>query len=436
MANQFLNSGASRSELLAALMDKQNRRYSQQQDPSSIGEALARTGTRLVDAYSQKKLVDDELERRQKQQGVDRKAYQTALSGTPEVLGYDQSRQDMTNVTGPDTYDALPMPPMSVLEEAIVGGSDQAYKQAMNTKGLSNQAFSNLYNKLDASQTARNTEARAERNREKWIPKFDENGNPMWQTSSLTGEKKDFPDAPEQREQMNVVYDKFGKPSHMVNVVTGEITDVPDSLKTKKKTYRTLTDEEKAKQGYSPNHVVQERDDGSFVWANEDLMTKRMNLDLEDEKDYQTFALGAEKARRAIRNIDELIGRGNVNDDDYLPMHSGADGVLGSSQITIDYTDIQEDFVARYNQYMGGIFLEGIQGLKGTGPVTDVEGTKAAESLQRATLETSPELFRSALLDYRQVLIDSIAIKDEFYQERSNIRSGGQPKNRTPIGDM
>ena len=436
MANQFLNSGASRSELLAALMDKQNRRYSQQQDPSSIGEAFARTGTRLVDAYSQKKLVDDELERRQKQQGVDRKAYETAFSGTPEVLGYDQSRQDMTNVTGPDTYDALPMPPMSVLEEAIVGGSDQAYGQAMNTKGLSNQAFANLYNKRDAAQTARNTQARAERNREKFTIKYDQNGNAIGQESSLTGEMKPFPDAPTQNKNLNTVFDNNGNPTHQVDIFTGEIFAVPDNLLTKKKTYRTLTNEEKAKQGYSPNHVVQERDDGSFVWANEDLMTQRMNLNLEDAKEYQTFALGAEKARRAIRNIDELIGRGKVGDDDYIAMHSGADGVLGSSEINIDYSDIQEDFVARYNQYMGGIFLEGIQGLKGTGPVTDVEGGKAAQSLQRATLETSPELFRSALLDYRQTLIDSIAIKEGFYQERSNIRAGGQPKNRTPIGDM
>ena len=436
MANQFLNSGASRSELLAALMDKQNRRYSQQQDPSSIGEAFARTGSRLVDAYSQKKLVDDELERRQKQQGVDRKAYETAFSGTPEVLGYDQSRQDMTDVTGPDTYDALPMKPMSVLEEAIVGGSDQAYGQAMNTKGLSNQAFANLYNKRDAAQTARNTQARAERNREKFTIKYDQNGNAIGQESSLTGEMKPFPDAPTQNKNLNTVFDNNGNPTHQVDIFTGEIFAVPDNLLTKKKTYRTLTNEEKAKQGYSPNHVVQERDDGSFVWANEDLMTQRMNLNLEDAKEYQTFALGAEKARRAIRNIDELIGRGKVGDDDYIAMHSGADGVLGSSEINIDYSDIQEDFVARYNQYMGGIFLEGIQGLKGTGPVTDVEGGKAAQSLQRATLETSPELFRSALLDYRQTLIDSIAIKEGFYQERSNIRAGGQPKNRTPIGDM
>ena len=436
MANPFLNSSTSRSVLLDALMDKQNRRYSQQQDPSSIGEAFARTGTRLVDAYSQKKLVDDELERRQKQQGVDRKAYETAFSGTPEVLGYDQSRQDMTDVTGPDTYDALPMPPMSVLEEAIVGGSDQAYGQAMNTKGLSNQAFANLYNKRDAAQTARNTQARAERNREKFTIKYDQNGNAIGQESSLTGEMKPFPDAPTQNKNLNTVFDNNGNPTHQVDIFTGEIFAVPDNLLTKKKTYRTLTNEEKAKQGYSPNHVVQERDDGSFVWANEDLMTQRMNLNLEDAKEYQTFALGAEKARRAIRNIDELIGRGKVGDDDYIAMHSGADGVLGSSEINIDYSDIQEDFVARYNQYMGGIFLEGIQGLKGTGPVTDVEGGKAAQSLQRATLETSPELFRSALLDYRQTLIDSIAIKEGFYQERSNIRAGGQPKNRTPIGDM
>jgi len=436
MAGEFLKSGASRSELLASLMDKQNRQYAQQQDPSSIGEAFARTGTRLVDAFSQKKLVDDELERRQKQQGIDRKAYETAFSGTPEVLGYDQSRQDMTNVTGPDTYDALPMPPMSVLEEAIVGRSDQAYGQAMNTEGLSNQAFANLYNKRDAAQTARDTQARAERNRVKFTTVNDANGIPIGQLNSLTGEIIKFPDASKQLEQMNVVYDNDGSMLYMENMLTGEISDVPDHLKTKKKTYRTMSKEEQSKLGYGDAYVVQEKDDGSIVVANQELMTQRMDLNLKDAEEYQTFSLGAEKARRAIRNIDELIGRGNVGDDDYLPMHPGAGGVLGSSEITIDYTDTEEDFVARYNQYMGGIFLEGIQGLKGTGPVTDIEGTKAAESLQRATLETSPELFRSALLDYRQVLIDSIAIKEGFYQDRSRIRSGGQPKYKTPIGDM
>tara|TARA_R110000744_G_scaffold242376_1_gene359487 strand:+ start:127 stop:1560 length:1434 start_codon:yes stop_codon:yes gene_type:complete len=82
MAGEFLNSGASRSELLAALMDKQNRRYSQQQDPSSIGEALTRTGSRLVDAYSQKKLVDDELKRREELGAVSNEAMQTFLTGS------------------------------------------------------------------------------------------------------------------------------------------------------------------------------------------------------------------------------------------------------------------------------------------------------------------------------------------------------------------
>ena len=231
MANPFLNSSTSRSVLLDALMDKQNRRYAQEQNPSSIGEAFARTGTRLVDAYSQKKLVDDELERRQKQQGVDRKAYQTALSGTPEVLGYDQSRQDMTNVTGPDTYDALPMPPMSVLEEAIVGGSDQAYGQAMNMD-VSNEAFANLYNQRSAAKKEKDAQARAERNKTTQRVVRNNNGVPIaTETTDFYGNIIDYKviDArddgrkPTQREQDIGLMEKQGVPKKIaVGIATGQ----------------------------------------------------------------------------------------------------------------------------------------------------------------------------------------------------------------------
>jgi hypothetical protein len=87
MADNFLKSGASRSELLAALMDKQNRRYSQEQNPYSIGEAFTRTGSRLVDAYMQKKLMDEELERRKGQQSTDMAALKAYALGQQGIEG-------------------------------------------------------------------------------------------------------------------------------------------------------------------------------------------------------------------------------------------------------------------------------------------------------------------------------------------------------------
>lgn len=97
MANQFLNSGASRSELLAALMDKQQRRYAQQPNPYSVGEAFARTGARLADSFAQKGLVDDELKRRENIKQSNRNALQKYVTGTPTT----QSFGNVPEPTGP-----------------------------------------------------------------------------------------------------------------------------------------------------------------------------------------------------------------------------------------------------------------------------------------------------------------------------------------------
>tara|TARA_R110000868_G_scaffold287733_1_gene548044 strand:+ start:68 stop:1225 length:1158 start_codon:yes stop_codon:yes gene_type:complete len=164
MANPFLNSSTSRSVLLDALMDKQNRRYAQEQNPSSIGEAFARTGTRLVDAFSQKKLVDDELERRKTQRGVDREAFGIYNQGVKAKMGYDQSNQDMTGVDSVDTYNdpARPMPPTSVLEKAIVAQSPDARIAALENPNISDTMY-NTISTLSAQKQQDDLKYRRER---------------------------------------------------------------------------------------------------------------------------------------------------------------------------------------------------------------------------------------------------------------------------------
>jgi len=97
MAGEFLKSGASKSELLAALMDKQQRRYAQQPNPYSVGEAFARTGAKLVDSFAQKGLVDDELKRRENIKQSNRGALQKYVTGTPDT----QSFGNVPEPTGP-----------------------------------------------------------------------------------------------------------------------------------------------------------------------------------------------------------------------------------------------------------------------------------------------------------------------------------------------
>jgi hypothetical protein len=152
MADQFLNSGASRSELLAALMDKQNRRYSQEQNPSSIGEAFARTGTRLVDAYSQRKLVDDELKRRKIGDAATRDAYNIIGGGSyndPRLTG------DLTTTPG-EVVDGVQMGDVTertlAPERQYEPFSNEAYNAALNVNNLSSDIAAALLGQQITSQ--------------------------------------------------------------------------------------------------------------------------------------------------------------------------------------------------------------------------------------------------------------------------------------------
>ena len=157
MANQFLNSGASRSELLAALMDKQNRQYAQQSNPSSIGEALARTGTRLADAYSQKKLVDDELERRKIGDAATRDAYNIIGGGSyndPRLTG------DLTTTTG-EVVDGVQMGDVTQRTLAPQRQNEpfsaEAYNAGMNVNNLPTDVATALMGQQITSQEKLNS---------------------------------------------------------------------------------------------------------------------------------------------------------------------------------------------------------------------------------------------------------------------------------------
>jgi hypothetical protein len=197
MANQFLNSGASRSVLLDALMDKQNRQYAQQKDPSSIGEALARTGTRLVDAYSQKKLVDDELERRKIGDAATREAYNIIGGGSyndPSLTG------NLTTTPGA-IVDGVQMGDVTertlAPEQQYEPFSNQAYNAALNVNNLTSDVANTLMGQQIRSQEKLNSAQFAPKpigsTRSVMRPKLDtnggiindDNGNPIMEATDV-----------------------------------------------------------------------------------------------------------------------------------------------------------------------------------------------------------------------------------------------------------
>jgi len=160
----FLKTGASRSELLAALMDKQQRQYAQQPNPQSWGEAAAGLGSQLVDAVSKKSLVDEELKRRKLIDTADRNAIDTYMSGTPEWQNPDAIAgatpqgdpnfmaqpvysQDPNNLDANGNPVQLGMgvdPNQSTLVDAVAGFTPESAQIAMGGDNVSNETFGKL----------------------------------------------------------------------------------------------------------------------------------------------------------------------------------------------------------------------------------------------------------------------------------------------------
>ena len=102
--NGFIGGGPTRSALVAQLLQRQQRQHQQQPNPSGIGEALARTGSTLVDAFVSKQAIDDELERREQQQMANLKAMQIASGG---VQAWENPDFDPNAAGGSDNVNSI-----------------------------------------------------------------------------------------------------------------------------------------------------------------------------------------------------------------------------------------------------------------------------------------------------------------------------------------
>ena len=125
------------------------------------------------------------------------------------------------------------------------------------------------------------------------------------------------------------------------------------------------------------------------------------------------------EARESLPNVEasaaqltDLVGK--IVNHPALSSMVGMPGSFSGTGARLFGTPIagtpEADFQALLNQLEGQTFLQAYQGLKGGGPITDIEGQQAKQAISRlGQLGQSEESYRQAaqdLLDYTQALVD------------------------------
>jgi hypothetical protein len=77
------------------------------------------------------------------------------------------------------------------------------------------------------------------------------------------------------------------------------------------------------------------------------------------------------------------------------------------------------DFKARFDEIMGGAFLEAFETLKGGGAITETEGKKATAAKTRMSLAQSEKEFLAAANEYKAIVKTGI--------ERARKKAGEAP---------
>ena len=122
----------------------------------------------------------------------------------------------------------------------------------------------------------------------------------------------------------------------------------------------------------------------------------------------QTLPQVMQQGKTLIGAIDQMIGLKDAQGKVVIPEHKGLKDVVGT-MIPFEYKPFQggtpgADFKAYYDQVQGGAFLEAVQRMKGTGAITEIEGTKATAALLRASKAQTPDAFRNAMSEFRDII--------------------------------
>jgi hypothetical protein len=127
---------------------------------------------------------------------------------------------------------------------------------------------------------------------------------------------------------------------------------------------------------------------------------------------------------------DAMQGRIKVIDD--MLAKPGLDANLGLGSLIPNRPGSEASDAAPYiEQIKGGQFLEAYNTLKGGGQITEVEGKKAEAAIARMQTNQSPESFRAAALEFRDVIQGALDRQNRKAQEYGIA----QPQAAAPSGN-
>jgi hypothetical protein len=121
------------------------------------------------------------------------------------------------------------------------------------------------------------------------------------------------------------------------------------------------------------------------------------------------------RAEENIRLIDEMIGKRDSKTGKLIEgskPHPGFKNAVGATWLPgarfIPGTDAAS-YMSRHDQIKGASFLEAFESLKGGGAITEKEGTKATDAMNRMSTATSENEYIRAALDLQDVIRKGVA---------------------------
>jgi hypothetical protein len=122
------------------------------------------------------------------------------------------------------------------------------------------------------------------------------------------------------------------------------------------------------------------------------------------------------RAEEGLRLIDEMVGKQEVRDKSGKVIQAATKPHPGFGQAVgagLPFRFIpgtsESDFQARFDQLKGASFLEAFEALKGGGAITEKEGAKATDAINRMSLSQSEGEFVTAARDLQEVIRKGVA---------------------------
>jgi hypothetical protein len=141
------------------------------------------------------------------------------------------------------------------------------------------------------------------------------------------------------------------------------------------------------------------------------------------------------RAEEGVRLIDELVGKRDSKTGQLLKgekPHPGFETSVGATWLPgarfVPGTDAAS-FMSRFDQIKGASFLEAFESLKSGGAITEKEGSKATDAINRMSIATTEKEFVSAAMDLQDVMRKGV----QNAQTRAS-RSGGMGGRATGGG--